>query len=72
MVSQYKTASRMTGFLFQSGAEIFLFSSAFRLVLRSTQPVERVPESLYPKVKQPELETDYSPPSSVEVKNAWS
>jgi hypothetical protein len=44
--------------------DIFLFSTASRPALRSTQP------PLSPGVKRPGREADHSPPSSAEVKNS--
>jgi hypothetical protein len=48
--------------------EIFLFATAPTLALGSTHP----PIRWMPGVKRPGRETDHSPPSSAEVKNAWS
>jgi hypothetical protein len=45
--------------------EIFLFSTASRQALRPTQ----TPVQVVLGLKQPGHETDYSPPSSAEVKN---
>jgi hypothetical protein len=51
----------------------FLFSTASRPTLEPTQPpVQWVPRSLSLEVKQPELETDHSPPASAEVKKCGS
>jgi hypothetical protein len=51
----------------------FVFSTASRPVLGSTQPPIRwVPRGLSPGVKGPEMEADHSPKSSAEVENAWS
>jgi hypothetical protein len=36
------------------------------------QPIQWVPEALSLGVKRPGREADHSPPSSAEVKNAWS
>jgi hypothetical protein len=50
-----------------------LFYTASRLALGPTQPpIQGVPGSLYPPLKWPEREADYSPPSIAEVENAWS
>jgi len=35
-------------------------------------PIKLVLGSLFLVVKRPELEADHAPPSSAEVKNAWS
>jgi hypothetical protein len=51
------------------GLGIFLFTTAFRTVLGSTQPpIQWVPGNLSLGVKQPRREADHSPPSSTEVK----
>jgi hypothetical protein len=51
----------------------FLFTTASRTALEPTQPpIQWVPESLSLGVKRPGREADHSPPSSAEVKNAWS
>jgi hypothetical protein len=48
----------------------FLFSTAFRPALGSTQPpIQWVWEAISPGVKQPGHESDHSPSSSAEVKN---
>jgi hypothetical protein len=53
--------------------EIFLFSIAFRLALGPTQsPIQWLPGSISPLVKQMECESNHSPPSSAGVKNAWT
>jgi hypothetical protein len=60
-------------FNFRRGLGIFLFTIAFRLVPGPTEPrIKWVPGVLYLGVKRPVREADYSPPSSAEVKNAWS
>jgi len=46
----------------------FLFATASRTVLGSSQP--RI--HWLPGVKQPGSGADHSPPSSAEIKNAWS
>jgi hypothetical protein len=51
----------------------FLFATTSRLALRSTQPpIQWVTGAVALVVKWPGCEADYSPPSSAEVKNAWS
>jgi hypothetical protein len=50
-----------------------LFSTASKLALGLTQPpMQWVPGALSRGVKRSRRESDHSPPSSVEVKNAWS
>jgi hypothetical protein len=61
------------GFDFRQRLEIFLFTTASRTALEPTQPpIQWVPGALSRGVKQLGREADHSPPSSVEVKNAWS
>jgi hypothetical protein len=51
----------------------FLFATASRPVLGPTQPlIQCVPGALSPGVKRTGREADHSPPSSAEIKNAWS
>jgi hypothetical protein len=55
------------------GLGIFLFTTAFGTALVPTQPlIQWVLGALSLGVKRPGREADYSPPSSAEVKNAWS
>jgi hypothetical protein len=57
------------GFDSLRGLGIFLFPTASRKALRSTQPpIKLVPGALSLGVKRPEREADHSPPSSAEVK----
>jgi hypothetical protein len=61
------------GFESRQGLGIFLFTTASRLALGLTQPpIQWVPEAPSLGVKRPVGEADNSPPSSAEVKNAWS
>jgi hypothetical protein len=61
------------GFDFRRGLGIFLFTTVSRTVLGPTQPpIQQVPGALSLGVKRPGREADLSPPSSAEVKNAWS
>jgi hypothetical protein len=65
----------MTRIRFPVGAlrGFFLFTTTSRLARQSTQPpIQWVPGALFPEIKRPGREDDYSPPSSVEVKNACS
>jgi hypothetical protein len=58
---------------FPMGAENFLFTTASRTTLGPTQPpTQWVPGTLSLGVKRPGREADHSPPTSSEVKNAWS
>jgi hypothetical protein len=61
------------GFESQQGLRIFLFTTASRPALGPTQPpIQWVPGALSLGVKRSGREADHSPPSSAEVKNAWS
>jgi hypothetical protein len=52
---------------------VFLFTTASRPALGPTQPpIQWIPGALSLGVKLTRREADHSPPSSVEVKNAWS
>jgi hypothetical protein len=52
---------------------IFLFATPSRPALWPTQPpIQWVPAVLFPRVKRLRCEADHLPPSSVEIKNAWS
>jgi hypothetical protein len=52
---------------------MFLFTTAFRPALGPTQsPIQWVTGALSLGVKLPRREADHSPPSSAEVRNAWS
>jgi hypothetical protein len=64
---------RVLGFNSWRGLGIFLFTTMSRTVLGPTQPpIQWVPGALSLGVKWPGHEADHSPPSSAEVKNAWS
>jgi hypothetical protein len=53
--------------------EIFVFTIASRTALWPTQPpIQWVPGAISLGVKRPVREADHTPPSSAEVKNAWS
>jgi hypothetical protein len=61
------------GFESRHGLEIFLFTTASRRSLGSTQPpIQWIPGALSLGVKRPRREADHSLPSSAEVKNAWN
>jgi len=65
----------MTGVHYPSVAmmRFFLFATASRPVLESTQPPLQWVSGVFTRgVKRAGRETDHSPPSSAEVKNAWS
>jgi hypothetical protein len=52
-----------------SPSRVFIFSTSSRPALGSTQPpIQWVLRARSPEVKQPGSETDYSPPTSAEVK----
>jgi hypothetical protein len=73
-------ATRLTGWtigvlVFDSrrGLGIFLFTTASRTALGPIQPpIQWIPGALSLGIKWPWREADHSPPSSAEVKNAWS
>jgi hypothetical protein len=61
------------GFDFWRGLGIFLFTTVSRTALGPTQPpIQWVPQALSLGIKRSGREADASPPSSAEVKNAWS
>jgi hypothetical protein len=61
------------GFESRQGLGIFLFTAASRPDLRPTQaPIQWVPVALSLGIKRLGREAGHSPPSSSEVKNAWS
>jgi hypothetical protein len=63
----------MEGFESRQGLEIFLFTIEFRVALGHTQPpIRYAPGVLSLGVKRPRCEADHSPPSSAEIRNAWS
>jgi hypothetical protein len=60
------------GFDFRRELGIFLFTTASRTALGLTQPpIQWVPGALSLRVKRPGRESDHSPLSSAEIKNAW-
>jgi hypothetical protein len=61
------------GFDFQQGQEIFLFTVESTTDPEPTQLlIQRVPRACSSRVKRQGREADHTPPSNVEVKNAWS
>jgi hypothetical protein len=61
------------GFDSRQGLGIFFITTAYRPALGPTQPpIQRVPGALPVGIKRPGREAYHSPPSSAEVKNAWS
>jgi hypothetical protein len=61
------------GFESRQDLGIFLSATASRTALGPTQPpIQWLPGALSLGVKRPGRETDHSPPSSAEIKNAWS
>jgi hypothetical protein len=72
VVQRWATGWMFGGFESRQGMGIFFFSTASRPALEPTQPpIQWVPGALSLWVKRPGCETDHSPPSSAEVKNAW-
>jgi hypothetical protein len=65
----------MTGVQYPAVAmmRLFLFATASRQVLESTQPrIQWTTWAITPGVKRPGSEADCSPPASAEVRNGWS
>jgi hypothetical protein len=61
------------GFDPRQGQGFFLFVTASRPALEPIQPaIQWAPGDLSAGVKRPERESNYSLPSSAEVKNSWS
>jgi hypothetical protein len=61
------------GFDSRRGLGISLFTTVSRMALESTQPpIQWVLGDFSLGVKRPGREADHSPPSSAEVKKAWS
>jgi hypothetical protein len=61
------------GFESRQWLGIFLFTTMSRPALRPTQPpIQWVPRAISLGIKRSGGEIDHSPPSSAEVKNAWS
>jgi hypothetical protein len=51
----------------------YVFGNAYKLALGPIQPhIQWVPETLSPGENRPGREAERSPPSTAEVKNAWS
>jgi hypothetical protein len=69
----YDLGDRSYRVRFPGGLGNFLFTTVSRTALGPTQlPIQWVLGALSLGVKRPEREADHSPPSSAEVKNAWS
>jgi hypothetical protein len=61
------------GFNSQQGKKFFLLTTASRPTLGPTQPlIQWVQCAVSLRLKRPGREADHSPPSSAEVKDAWS
>jgi hypothetical protein len=61
------------GFESRQWLGIFLLTTASRQALEPTKPpLQWVPRALSFGAKRPGRKADHSPPSSAEVKNAWS
>jgi hypothetical protein len=75
-ISQWNSAGLRAGWWgvrVRQGLGILLFTSRFRPSLEPTQPPNQwVTGALSLGVKQRGREADHSPPSSAEVRNAWS
>jgi hypothetical protein len=76
VIAQWYSAgrrARWSGFETRQGLRIFLYTTASRTTLGPTQPPNQwVPGAFSLGVKRSGREADHSPPSSAEVKNAWS
>jgi hypothetical protein len=69
----YELDDRGSRVRFPEEAGNFLFTTVSRTALRPTQPpIQWVPGDRSLGVKRPRREADHSPPSSADVKNAWS
>jgi hypothetical protein len=72
-IHPHKCLIGVLGFDSWRGLGFFLFTTASRPALGPIQPpIQWVPGALSLGVKRPVREADHSPPSSAEVKNAWS
>jgi hypothetical protein len=71
-MAQWYSAGLRRGFESQQGVGIFLFTTASRPALGSAQPpIQWVPGALSLGIRRLGSEANHSPPSSVEVKDAW-
>jgi hypothetical protein len=71
--SKYFPRYGVLRFASRQGLGIFFSTAASRTALGPTQPpIQWAPGALSLGVKRPGREADHSPPSSAEVKNAWS
>jgi hypothetical protein len=67
-ISSFKTFFSILGYTVLSFGRIWVSIG----VVRHPVPIQWVPRTLSLGVKRPGREADHSPPSSAEVKNAWS
>jgi len=57
----------------RQGVQIYLFTTVSRRALVPTEPrIQSVPGAFSMGAKRPGRETDHSPTSVAEIKNAWS
>jgi hypothetical protein len=71
VVWSWATGWMIEGFESRQGLGIFLFATVYRPALEPTQPpIQWVPGALSLGVKRPGRESDHSPLSSAEAKNA--
>jgi hypothetical protein len=72
-IAQWSYGLDDRGFESQQILGVFLITTTSKPALGPNQPpIQCVAGALYLGVKKPGLEADHSPPSSSEVKNAWS
>jgi hypothetical protein len=72
MLSRYSDGLRAgrPGFDSRQGQELFIYSTASNLAFGPAKlPIQWAPGAVSPEVMRLDREADYSPPSSVEVKN---
>jgi hypothetical protein len=72
-ILSHDSSDSIVKWMISAGLQIFLFATAPNPALGPTQPpIKWVPRALSPVIRQPKRDADHSPPSSAEVKNAWS